>query len=296
MQNFNIISIFNIGLDIELITEKKGIALSRETFMVREHLGMHNIPHFVEEITLLIVRKGSARIRINLEEITISKNSFLLLMPNNIAELLEYDDDLETDILMFSYDTVADLPLTKELGKIADLISEKPSLALNETDFRDLSDFYSVLSHHCNKDGRHQKEISKNILYALCYFLLQCYKSSVLIGSLKDNRSTAIYKQFFSLLYSHYKEERSIQFYADQLNITSKYFSKVVKETSSRNASELIDEMVIMGIKASLKCTDKTVLQISEEYNFANPSYFGTYFKRNTGVTPLQYKKSENGN
>jgi AraC-like DNA-binding protein len=48
--------------------------------------------------------------------------------------------------------------------------------------------------------------------------------------------------------------------------------------------------MVIMGIKAALKCSNQSVQQISEEFNFLNPSFFGTFFKRRTGITPLQYR------
>jgi len=290
MQEFNIISISTIGQDIELISEKKGIALSRDPFLVREHLKILGQPQFVEEITLLLVRKGSAKIRINLEEVFITKNCFILLMPNNIAEMLEYDENLEVDVLLFSYDAIVDLPLTKELGNIGDIVNGQPSLLLCEADFQELSNFYSFLAYHCNKEGTLQNGIAKNILYALCYFVLQCYQSSVKIAASNKSRSEIIYKNFFSLLYKHYKEERAIQFYADQLHITAKYFSKVIKRISRKNASCLIDEMVIMGIKASLKCTDKTVLQISEEFNFLNPSFFGTYFKKRTGITPLYYR------
>lgn len=60
-----------------------------------------------------------------------------------------------------------------------------------------------------------------------------------------------------------------------------------------KNASEIIGRMVIAGIKASLKCTDQTILQISEEFHFPNPSFFGTYFKKHTGMTPAQYRKLE---
>ncbi|WP_312900027.1 helix-turn-helix domain-containing protein, partial [Chryseobacterium taichungense] len=100
----------------------------------------------------------------------------------------------------------------------------------------------------------------------------------------------ALYKNFYSLLFIHYKKERSIKFYADKLNITPKYFSKIVKETSNKNASDIIDEMIVMGTKAALKCTNQSVQQISEEFNFPNASFFGTFFKRKTGVTPLQYR------
>ena len=120
--------------------------------------------------------------------------------------------------------------------------------------------------------------------------IVELYQNKILSETKFKNRQETLYKNFYSLLFIYYKKERSIKFYADKLNITPKYFSKIVKQTSKKNASDLIDEMVIMGIKAALKCTNQSVQQISEEFNFRNPSFFGTFFKRRTGITPLQYR------
>lgn len=65
-----------------------------------------------------------------------------------------------------------------------------------------------------------------------------------------------------------------------------------MREASQKSVSQWIDEMVIMSAKAMLKSSDMTVSQIAEELNFTNPSFFGTYFKKRTNLTPLQYKNS----
>ena len=87
-------------------------------------------------------------------------------------------------------------------------------------------------------------------------------------------------------------KERSIAFYADKMFITPKYLSRVVKETSGVDIQQWIDDMVIMAAKALLKSSNMTILQISEDMSFANPSFFGTYFKKRTGMTPVQYRES----
>lgn len=289
-QSFNIISTATLEQDIELVSDKNGIAISREAFLVKEHLKTPNSPYFIEEITLILVRNGNARIRINLDEVSISKNTIVILTPNYIVEMLEYSEKLEADILLFQYDVVADLPLTKNFGSIGEIFNNSPSLVLNDTDFQEISDLYSVLAYHCNKQKLFKSEVTKNILYALCYMVVEFYQDEISSDIQSKNRPETLYKNFYSLLFIHYKKERSIKFYADKLNITPKYFSKIVKETSKKNASDLIDEMVVMGTKAALKCTNQSVQQISEEFNFPNASFFGTFFKRKTGVTPLQYR------
>ncbi|WP_066439932.1 helix-turn-helix domain-containing protein [Chryseobacterium sp. CCH4-E10] len=289
-QSFNIISTAVLEQDIDLISDKNGIAISRVAFLVKEHLKTPNSPYFAEEITLIFVRNGNARIRINLDEVLISKNTIVILTPNYIVEMLEYSEKLEADILLFQYDVVADLPLSNDIGKLGEIFNNSPRLVLNDEDFQEISDLHSVLAYHCSKQKLFKSEVTKNILYALCYMIVDFYQDKISSEIKAKNRPETLYKNFYSLLFIHYKEERSIKFYADKLNITPKYFSKIVKETSKKNASDLIDEMVIMGIKTALKCTNQSVQQISEEFNFPNASFFGTFFKRRTGITPLQYR------
>jgi AraC-like DNA-binding protein len=81
--------------------------------------------------------------------------------------------------------------------------------------------------------------------------------------------------------------------YADQLYLTPKYFSKVIKDNSGASASEWIDNYVILEAKALLKSTNMTILQISDELNFPSQSFFGKYFKRVVGVSPKEYRESK---
>jgi len=93
-------------------------------------------------------------------------------------------------------------------------------------------------------------------------------------------------------LTTHYKEERSVSFYADKLCISSKYLSSLVKEVSDKNPVEWITQCVIFESKTLLKSTDMSIQQISDLLNFPNQSFFGKYFKRYCGMSPLQYKQS----
>jgi AraC-like DNA-binding protein len=104
------------------------------------------------------------------------------------------------------------------------------------------------------------------------------------------NRQGDIYAAFLEAVAKHYKTERTVGFYADQLYMTSKHLSQVVKEVSGRTASEIIEDYVITEIKALLLSTNMTIQQISDYLNFPSQSVFGKYVKRITGVSPKRYK------
>jgi len=93
-------------------------------------------------------------------------------------------------------------------------------------------------------------------------------------------------------LKDNYKTERSPRFYADKLFITTKYLSSILKKVTGRSINSWLEEAIILGAKLLLKSTDLTVLQVSEELSFPNPSYFGRYFKKATGMTPKDYRDS----
>ena len=104
------------------------------------------------------------------------------------------------------------------------------------------------------------------------------------------SRKDEICRQFLDLLIQHYKESRSVSFYADRLFITPKSLSATLRSVTGKRAGQLIDDYVLLQAKVMLKTTNMTVQQISEELNFANQSFFARYFKHLSGLSPTQYR------
>ena len=107
------------------------------------------------------------------------------------------------------------------------------------------------------------------------------------------NRAEEYFKQFTELLGEHYIRERSVGFYARQLCITPKYLTTLIKRISGKSVSEWIDSYVILEAKTLLKYSNMSVQEIAYYLNFPNQSFFGSYFKRNTGMSPSQYKAKQ---
>ncbi|MFB9064544.1 helix-turn-helix domain-containing protein [Flavobacterium branchiarum] len=89
----------------------------------------------------------------------------------------------------------------------------------------------------------------------------------------------------------YYKEERSITFYADKMNLTPKYLTTAIRKQTKKSISEWITEAVITYSKSVLKTTDKSILEITDLLHFSDISLFCRYFKRYTNMTPTEYRK-----
>jgi AraC-like DNA-binding protein len=79
--------------------------------------------------------------------------------------------------------------------------------------------------------------------------------------------------------------------FADKLNISPKYFSSVCRKITGRSTGSLINEAVTSEAKQMLRNPQMTVKQRSNKLGFANASHFGTFFRRQTGMSPQQFRK-----
>ena len=83
---------------------------------------------------------------------------------------------------------------------------------------------------------------------------------------------------------------RCVEEFADRLNVTPKYLSRLLKETVNRRPSDIILLFTMKAIEHRLRFTDMTMQQIAYDLKFANASFFGKYFKEHTGMTPLEFR------
>ena len=106
------------------------------------------------------------------------------------------------------------------------------------------------------------------------------------------SRQDTIFRKFMFSLAKNCKEHREVSFYAEEQCLTPRYFSSVVREISGAHAIRWIHRAVLTEAKKLLADRRLTVQQVADELNFANPSFFGQFFKIYTGMTPNAYRVS----
>ena len=85
-----------------------------------------------------------------------------------------------------------------------------------------------------------------------------------------------------------------MSYYAGLLSITPDYLNKLCKQYWKTEAKEFISAKVVMAIKNCLTCTDLSVKHIATKLNFDAPSYMCRFFKKQTGMSPLEYRNNAN--
>ena len=102
--------------------------------------------------------------------------------------------------------------------------------------------------------------------------------------------------EFKCLVSHHFHQKLSVKEYADMLNVTPNHLNDTVKSVSGKTAGSLIQEMTLLEAKVLLHQTSITIAEIAFHLNFQEPSYFGRFFKKQTGITSFQYRQSNPAN
>lgn len=99
-----------------------------------------------------------------------------------------------------------------------------------------------------------------------------------------------LFNTFLQLLATEQQKRQRVAYYADRLNITPKYLSTICKKVSGKNPMRWISESVMQDCYSLLTDTDLSVKEISVRLGFPNASFFGQYFREQTGQTPIEYR------
>ena len=102
-------------------------------------------------------------------------------------------------------------------------------------------------------------------------------------------------QELYNLLESHHKHQRSIDFYADEMNLSIKTLSRKVKDRLNITLGQLIRQELINSAKALLQ-THITIKEIAFELGFSEANHFSAFFKHHTSFAPLQYRELFLGN
>ena len=279
---------------------------------------------------ILICRKGKARLNVNYKDWELYEGAVITLFPNDVVELKVDGDckspETENGDCKSPQTENGDCkspetengdcksPQTANSFQ-AEILKYNPSL-LREASLQLEQTVYSSLREdRCRQDTPVVTNIINGMFGLLkVYFdqsectcisqLVLCQLKAFFIGfheylqrnpqyrpdEVKSYRVRELFNRFMMLLESDYKISRDVNYYAEQMNISSKYLTNIVNQVTGHTPKTIIDQYVILQLKMHLKRTTQSIKEMAWEFHFADVSFFCRYFKKHTGLTPQQIR------
>lgn len=245
-------------------------------------------PFTIDDYRMGIFVRGEARISINLVERHITAGTLIFLGPGTVISPISFSKDIQ----IFGIGLFADFPMPFATGQLPTTFNGQ----LRDFQIKVDEDYIKTARHIIDTIWQviHQSDYDRPTLSSLVAALMYHYHSAYqrhtdsMLAS--KSRQQTIFNRFIYLVNQYANREHQISFYADKMCLTERYLGTVISQASGSSAKEWIDKALITRIKIELKHTEKSIAQISDDMNFPNPSFFCKYFKRITGLTPLEYK------
>lgn len=269
---------------------------------------------------ILICRKGKAMLNVNYKDWELYEGAVITLFPNDVVEL-KVDGDCKSpqtengDCKSPETENEDCKSLQTANCFQAEILKYNPSL-LREASLQLEQTVYSSLREdRCRQDTPVVTNIINGMFSLLkVYFdqsectcisqLVLCQLKAFFIGfheylqrnpqyrpdEVKSYRVRELFNRFMMLLERDYKISRDVNYYAAQMNISSKYLTNIVNQVTGHTPKTIIDQYVILQLKMHLKRTTQSIKEMAWEFHFADVSFFCRYFKKHTGLTPQQIR------
>ena len=243
---------------------------------------------------IVICTEGIAQFDYDGQQIRLHKDDLFLYMSHSVVTNFMSSLDFNCRQIWFSRGELWNINKYGEVS-LSNLpyLKRHPIMHLTEDDVKLLDDYFQLL---CRRMRDSSPVLYSNIVRSLVSTMMLEILSMMRRQEPENTVTTDVHRQrlaneFMRLVEQSDGRIRKVDDFANQLNITPKYLSTLLKETMNRRPSEMIHFYTLKAIEHRLRYTDMTMQEIANDLNFANPSFFGKYFKEHAGMTPLDFRK-----
>lgn len=259
---------------------------------------MRNITNFVtlgqETVwpyaTLVFCQSGTIRAMYDMQELIHGPNEIVSIMPGHMHCPLSCSEDSNVLIFVLSHGLRQALKF-HSFSHDADKFNLAPICHLTPEQAKhmmDLTDQLEIIANHTESELPHRKEMLLAILSIGLEFL-HLYRREQ-DKDLEKQRNAQLLARFSELVVEHYRESREVKYYAALMNLSPKYFSKIITEAAGMSPADWIEQYVVAQAKLMLHTQPFTIKETAYRLGFNESASFCRFFKRVTGLTPQQFR------
>ena len=240
---------------------------------------LHHFKEMVQQRTLftklLLIRKGTATVVINEqdERKTLNADSLLVMTSRHVINEIELTPDFEAECVLVD----------------TDMVDENTIYHLTEEKHKSVSDVFNIIHNIVRHQHINKVEMIQSMFNVLRLILEELpYEERSISHDFKHKKE--VYEIFLHHLYRNFRKERQIRFYASNMNVSTAYLSRLVKEISGSTINEHVTSLIYKEACNLLSHSDMSIGEIADALSFSDQSALTNCFKMRAGMTPLAYR------
>lgn len=240
---------------------------------------LHHFKEMVQQRTLftklLLIRKGTATVVINEqdERKTLNADSLLVMTSRQVINEIELTPDFEAECVLVD----------------TDMVDENTIYHLTEEKHKSVSDVFNIIHNIVRHQHINKVEMIQSMFNVLRLILEELpYEERSISHDFKHKKE--VYEIFLHHLYRNFRKERQIRFYASNMNVSTAYLSRLVKEISGSTINEHVTSLIYKEACNLLSHSDMSIGEIADALSFSDQSALTNFFKMRAGMTPLAYR------
>lgn len=238
--------------------------------------------------------QGEVTVECGLETFRHRRYTVHFNFPGQIFSFHDKTPDMVAYYALFSAEFIEEVLPPQRIGALFPFLDYGGEALFQLTDAEGaaMESLFEAMNREVRERGVDYARVLKTHLYQILLTGKRAYARHGLLQAeaVMLRPDVGLVARFKRLASQQFREQRSVQHYADQLALTPKHLARVVKEQTGRTPGELLDDLLLLEAKALLRYTDVTVAEIAWELRFTDPSHFGKFFRKHTGFTPGEYR------
>lgn len=247
-------------------------------------------PVTIPYLTFFFVEIGNAVISVDFKDYVLSRGSLIIVGEDNIITFREVSVDFRMHCFLIQRDFASEIAYVLP-NELFSYLHYFPVQYFTEENVVIYNHWHSSSLYIMECTSLHTRRMLCNQFQTLFLSLSEPVNYDELIIEKHYSRQEELCWKFWDLITHHAKVHRDVAFYANELFITPYYLSQITQQFLNYSPKELINRQVVLEIKHYLRNTDLNISQIAEQLNFQDPSYMGRFFKRETGMNPLEFRR-----
>lgn len=240
---------------------------------------LHHFKEMVQQRTLftklLLIRKGTATVVINEqdERKTLNADCLLVMTSRHVINEIELTPDFEAECVLVD----------------TDMVDENTIYHLTEEKHKSVSDVFNIIHNIVRHQHINKVEMIQSMFNVLRLILEELpYEERSISHDFKHKKE--VYEIFLHHLYRNFRKERQIRFYASNMNVSTAYLSRLVKEISGSTINEHVTSLIYKEACNLLSHSGMSIGEIADALSFSDQSALTNFFKMRAGMTPLAYR------